>query len=116
MIDFEQPPDAPKAIAFEVQLQRHRFRLRVVAERTGRRRVLATAQLTLVALVSSAGEAGFDLPHAILAMGTRNHVCILNHQLRFRHSPICTLTLSRVAALLYQELRHSIVTYSEAAF
>ncbi len=61
MVDAQESPDATKAVAFKIEFESHLFGLLVVAERTRLWRVLATAQLALIALVLGVRKASFDL-------------------------------------------------------
>src|ERR1700759_4022317 len=74
MVDREQPTDATKAVAFEVEFERRLLCFLVIAERSRRGRVLATTLLALETLITSARKTGFDLARSVLAMGTSNHV------------------------------------------
>ena len=74
MINREQATDAAKAVAFEVELESHRFGLVVVAGRMRLRRVLAEAKLTLIALAARAIEPAFHLSLAGLAVWASLHV------------------------------------------
>lgn len=74
MVDRKQAPDATKAVAFKVELERRLFCFVVIAERSGRGRVLAATLLALKALTSRARKTGFDLARRVLAAGTSNHV------------------------------------------
>lgn len=73
MVDAQESPDATKAVTFNVEFERQLFGLLVVAQRTRLWRVLATAQLALIALIFGVGESSFDLASGVLAMGTMNH-------------------------------------------
>src|ERR1700759_66571 len=74
MIDTEQAPDAAKAVAFEVELERRLFRFVIIAERLRLRRVLTATLLALKTLTSRARKPSFDLARSVSAMGTSNHV------------------------------------------
>jgi hypothetical protein len=57
VVDRKQPPDATKAVTFEVELERLLTSLIVIAEWERLWRVLATAGLTLKALAAGAVKA-----------------------------------------------------------
>lgn len=73
MIDREQAPDATKAIAFQIEFERHLFGLVVVAQRMWLRGILAAARLALKTLASRAVEAAFNLSVGGLAMRASLH-------------------------------------------
>lgn len=62
------------AVAFEMEFEHCLFRFLVVAERSGRGRVLAATLPALETLITSARETGFDLARSELAMGASNQV------------------------------------------
>ncbi len=74
MVDRKQAPDAPEAVTFEVEFERHLFSFVVIAEWSGHGRVLTATLLTLKTLAARARKPGFDLARSILAMGTCKHV------------------------------------------
>ncbi len=89
MIDRKQPPDAPKAIAFQIEFERHRAGLGVIAERMWRGRVLAATELTLKALATRAVEAAFNLSFGCLAMWASLHTKCYNIVMADLDSPVC---------------------------
>ena len=68
MINSKQAANAPEAVTFQVQLERHLFGLVAITKRKWFWRVGAAAHLTLVTLSSGAVEASLNLSFGVLAI------------------------------------------------
>lgn len=78
MINSKQATDAPKAVAFEVQFERHRSGISIIAKRQRLRCIVAAAHLTLIALGSGAVKTSLNLSLGILAIRASHHANAYN--------------------------------------
>lgn len=78
MINSKQAANAPKAVTFQVQLERHLFSISVITKRKRFGRVSAATHLTLVTLGSGAIETGLNLSLGVLATRASHHAYAYN--------------------------------------